>query len=229
MGRPIGIQPTKTITLNKKIVSFFGILGVSLFAIAAIVGALLIDDYSIISQYISESFGSNTKYGWYLQYFGYVPSGIFTTLYCLLAPNFLPKSKWSRAGWLGLTFFYGIGALFVGLFPCDEGCNVKLIEPSIAQFIHTIFAALTYVFVPISILSIGLGLRKYKNYQGLSATAITAAVVSSTLILILFSNPESDYRGLFQRVIELIFIIWMVSSAVTLWSTSRNRLLKDVK
>tara|TARA_R110000744_G_scaffold248339_1_gene364734 strand:- start:2001 stop:2171 length:171 start_codon:yes stop_codon:yes gene_type:complete len=56
--------------MSNKTVAYIGILGVSLFAIAAIVGPLLIEDYSVISQYISESFASNTEYGWYLQYFG---------------------------------------------------------------------------------------------------------------------------------------------------------------
>ena len=56
--------------MSNKTVAYIGILGVSLFAIAAIVGPLLIEDYSVISQYISESFASNTEYGWNLQYFG---------------------------------------------------------------------------------------------------------------------------------------------------------------
>jgi hypothetical protein len=46
--------------MSNKLVAYIGILGVSLFAIAAIIGPLLIADYSVVSQYISESFTSNT-------------------------------------------------------------------------------------------------------------------------------------------------------------------------
>lgn len=73
--------------MNNKLVIYIGILGVSLFAIAAIVGPLLIDDYSVIGQYVSESFASNTEYRWYFQYFGYVPSGILIATFVLLRPN----------------------------------------------------------------------------------------------------------------------------------------------
>ncbi|WP_193755642.1 hypothetical protein [Psychromonas sp. psych-6C06] len=60
--------------MSNKLVAYIGILGVSLFAIAAIVGPLLIEDYSLVSQYISESFAVDTRYGTYLQYLVYVPS-----------------------------------------------------------------------------------------------------------------------------------------------------------
>ena len=99
--------------MSNKLIAYIGILGVSLFAITAIVGPLLIDDYSVISQYISESFASNTEYGWYLQYFGYVPSGILIAAFCITAPKYLPESKLIIAGFLGLLIFYGIGTVTV--------------------------------------------------------------------------------------------------------------------
>ena len=49
--------------MNNKVVFFIGILGVSLFAIPSIIGGFLIEDYNLISQWISESDASDTKYG----------------------------------------------------------------------------------------------------------------------------------------------------------------------
>lgn len=202
--------------MNHKIVAYIGILGASLFAIAAIVGALLIDDYSVIQQYISESFASNTEYGRYLQYLGYVPSGILTTVFCLNAFKYLPSSKLVTAGFIGLAIFYGIGTIMVGLFPCDEGCNVELIDPSMAQLIHNGVAALTYIFVPISIIGIGLGLKRTAEADRLSQKAITVGIVSSVCIFLLFSDPESSYRGLLQRIIECAFIFWIITCAINI-------------
>ena len=202
--------------MNNKLVAYIGILGVSLFAIAAIVGPLLIDDYSVVSQYISESFASDTEYGWYLQYFGYVPSGILITIFCFSAPKYFPSSKLIVAGFFGLALFYGLGTLLVGFFPCDAGCPTDVIDSSLSQLIHNAMASLTYIFLPISIIAIGLGLKKFEGYSKLSQIAMATAIISGIFIFILFSNPESDYRGVLQRIIETSFITFMVSGATAI-------------
>ncbi|MEH6762425.1 MAG: DUF998 domain-containing protein [Maribacter arcticus] len=200
--------------MSNKLVAYIGILGVSLFAIAAIIGPLLIADYSVVSQYISESFTSNTEYGSYLQYFGYVPSGILTTIFCFSVAKFLPSSRLIKAGFFGLAIFYGLGTILVGLFPCDAGCPTNILDSSTSQLIHNAMASLTYVFLPICIIAIGLGLRKFEDYGKLSQIAMATGIISAIFIFVLFSNPESDYRGLLQRVIETSFITFTISTAL---------------
>ena len=204
------------IIMSKNVVAYIGILGVSLFAIAAIIGPLLIEDYSVVRQYISESFASNTRYGTNLQYYGYVPSGILTTIYCFSAPKYLPSSRLLKAGFFGLAIFYGLGTTLVGLFPCDAGCPTKLISSSYSQLIHNAVASLTYFFVPICMMAIGLGLKKIETYYRLSQITWATAIVSGIFIFVLFSNPESGYRGLLQRIIETSFITFMVSCAIAI-------------
>lgn len=206
--------------MSNKLVAYIGILGVSLFAIAAIVGPLLIDDYSVVSQYISESFAIDTQYGKYLQYFGYIPSGILITIFCFSAIRKLPSSKLIVAGFFGLALFYGLGTTLVGLFPCDAGCPTDVMDSSLAQLIHNAVASLTYIFFPICLMGIGLGLKKSENYNRLSQIAIVTGIVSGIFIFALFSNPESGYRGILQRIIETCFIVFIVSSAL--------RITKDV-
>lgn len=200
--------------MSNKLVAYIGILGVSLFAIAAIVGPLLIEDYSVVSQYISESFAVDTRYGTYLQYLGYVPSGILLTMYCFSAPKKFPSSKLVVAGFFGLALFYGMGTILVGLFPCDAGCPTDVMDSSLAQLIHNAVASLTYIFFPISLMGIGLGLKKTENYNRLSQISIVTGIVSGMFIFALFSNPESGYRGILQRIIETCFIVFIVSSAL---------------
>ncbi|WP_299317853.1 DUF998 domain-containing protein [uncultured Maribacter sp.] len=200
--------------MTNKLVAYIGILGVSLFAIAAIVGPLLIEDYSVVSQYISESFASNTEYGQYLQYFGYVPSGILITIFCFSVPKYFPSSKLIVAGFFGLALFYGLGTVLVGFFPCDAGCPTDVIDSSLAQLIHNAVASLTYIFFPICLIGIGLGLKKFENYERLSQIAMITGIISGIFIFSLFSDPNSGYRGVLQRVIEISFITFMVSSAL---------------
>ncbi|MDO1511400.1 DUF998 domain-containing protein [Maribacter confluentis] len=200
--------------MTNKLVAYIGIAGIALFAVAAIVGPLLIEDYSIIGQYISESFASNTKYGAYLQYLGYVPSGLFTTLYCFKAPKYLPNSSRIKTGFFGLAIFYGIGTMLVGLFPCDAGCPTTIGNSSTAQLIHNAAASLTYLVFPLCILIIGMGLQKFTSYHNLSRISFAMALLSGVVVAVLFADAESNYKGLLQRVIEITFITFIVSSAV---------------
>ncbi|WP_245737130.1 DUF998 domain-containing protein [Maribacter orientalis] len=174
------------------------------------------EDYSVISQYLSESFASNTEYGWYLQYFGYVPSGILIAAFCVFAPKYLPNLKLIKAGFFGLAIFNGLGTILVGLFPCDAGCPTKMIHSSTAQLIHNAAASVTYIFLPICILGIGLGLKKFKTHQRLSQISMALGIISAIFILVLFSNPESGYRGILQRVIETSFITLIISSTLNI-------------
>jgi hypothetical protein len=212
-----------SLKVGNKLISFIGLLGVGLFAVAAIVGGLLIDNYSLIGQFISESFAINTAYGWLLRTFGYVPSGILVAIFCFSAVKFFPKSKFIKVGFYGLAIFYGLGTIIIGLFPCDAGCNIELTESSLAQLIHNTAASLTYIFVPISIIGIGIGLRQFPNYNLISLIAITSGIVSAFFVFILIADPESDFKGLFQRIIESIFSIWIVCCALRIMNSSTER------
>ena len=65
-----------------------GVFGVSLLVTSFILGGLLIENYDILSQFISESYEIGTKYGLFLRIFGYIPSGILITYFCFLAVKY---------------------------------------------------------------------------------------------------------------------------------------------
>ena len=119
-------------------------------------------------------------------------------------------------GFWGIGIFYGIATIVVGLFPCDQGCNKELIDPSVSQLIHNLTGLFTYIFVPISIVLIGFGLRQSKKFEGLSKIAFFCGLISIVFIGLLFSNPTSVYAGLFQRIVELTFIIWIIACSISI-------------
>ena len=153
--------------MKNKLTFIIGIVGVSLFAFCAVLGAFLIKDYSVISQYISESYAIDTEYGLVLRGFGYIPSGILITIFCYRLSKIFPPSKLTKIGFYTLGIFYGIATIVVAIFPCDGLCNPEFINPSISQIIHNITGALTYIFVPLSILLIGIGLKQDPKYNRL--------------------------------------------------------------
>ena len=202
--------------MSDKLVFWTGILGVTFFGVASILGGFQFDSYNPISQYISETMAVNTPYGKVLRFFGYVPSGVLLTIFSFAAINKFPAAKLTKIGFWGLGIFYGIATIVVGLFPCDKGCNKEFVDPSISQIIHNSTGLLTYIFVPISIIIIGISLRQLTKYHRLSKIAIVCGMICILFIGLLLSDPSTNYAGLFQRIIEGTFIIWIISCCISI-------------
>jgi uncharacterized membrane protein len=199
--------------MNNNFVFWTGIIGVTLFVIASVLGGFQFENYSHLSQFISESMAIDTPYGKLLRYFGYIPSGVLLTVFSLAAISKFPKSNLVRNGFIGLAIFYGIATIVVGIFPCDSGCNKEFIDPSISQIIHNLSGFLTYIFVPISLIMIGAGLRQFNQHLRLSGLSFVCGVICIFFNGLLMFNPESNYVGLLQRVIEATIIVWVIACA----------------
>ncbi len=199
--------------MNNKSTFYIGILGASLFVISSILGGILIDGYNEISQLISESYAIDTEYGEVLRFFAIIPSGILLTLFSFLAYKKLPRSKLTKWGFLIFGICYGIATVIVGIFPCDSGCNKEFINPSLSQIIHNLSGSLTYMFVPLSMILIGIALSKFPTSKKISRLGITCGIVGYLFVFLFISEPTSDYIGLYQRIIESVFILWIISYA----------------
>ena len=199
--------------MSNKLIFIVGILGASLFVISSIVGGFLIEDYSLTSQYISESYAIDTEYGLVLRSLGYIPRGILFTIFVIAGYKKFPQFNLTKIGFFGMGMFYGIATIVVGFFPCDSGCNKELINPSVSQIIHNLTGLLTYIFVPICMILIGFSLKKLPNFNRFSILSITYGTISILFIFFLFSNSNSDYIGLYQRMVEIVFIIWIITCA----------------
>jgi len=200
--------------MSNKLVFWTGILGVIFFGVASFLGGFQFDNYNPISQYISETYAVDTPYGKVLRFLGYIPSGILLTIFSFAGIKKFPKSNLTKIGFWGLGIFYGIATIIVGLFPCDKGCNKEFVDPSISQVIHNLTGLLTYIFVPISIILIGVGLRQSKKHDGLSKFAILCGLICIFFIGLLFSDPLTNYAGLYQRIIEGTFIVWIINCSI---------------
>ena len=198
--------------MNNKTTFLIGIIGVSLFVVSSVLGGILIENYNMASQLISESYAIDTEYGIILRIFGYIPSGILITLFCFLGVKYFQPSILIKIGFYGIGIFYGLATLVVGIFPCDSGCNKALIDPSFSQLIHNFTGLLTYLFVPFLMILIGLGLKK-STYYSFSVQSILLGIVSFLLVCVISSDLTSEYIGIYQRMIELVFVLWIIFCA----------------
>ena len=194
--------------MNNKTVSNLGFIGVSLLIFTLIFGGLLIENYDITNQFISESYAIDTKHGVSLRLLGYIPSGIIIALFCFLGEKNLDSKLVVKIGFYGIGIFYGLGTTVTGIFPCDSGCNKELLNLSSSQIIHNTAALLMYLFVPFFIILIGLAIRKTRHW--FSIQSVILGLFSSILVYLFGSDLLGKYVGLYQRIIEIIFALWII-------------------
>lgn len=198
--------------MNNKTVSNLGFTGVSLLIFTLIFGGLLIENYDITNQFISESYAIDTKHGFFLRLLGYIPSGIIIALFCFLGEKYLDPKLVVKIGFYGIGIFYGLGTTFTGIFPCDSGCNKELLNISSSQIIHNITALLMYLFVPFLIILIGLAIRKTRYRFSIQSTIL--GLFSLIFVYLFGSELLGEYVGLYQRIIEIIFALWIILCSV---------------
>ena len=196
----------------KKIIFWSGIIGALLFIGTSISAGLGIEDYSHLSQYISESYATGMPNAERWQRL-YMVSGILLFLFGILSPSVFPKKIGVKIGLVLFAIFYGLGTLSTGVFPCDMGCVLDTENPSFSQFVHNTVGALTYTVVPLCLLVIGFSLRKTEGFSNYSKFTIVCGLSALLFVVILFGNPEGTFKGLFQRIIELSILSWVVYSS----------------
>ena len=198
--------------MNNKTVSNLGFIGISLLLFTIVFGGLLIENYDVKNQFISESYAIDTKYGFFLRLLGYIPSGIIITLFYFMGEKYLEPNLIVKIGLYGIGLFYGLGTTVTGIFPCDTGCNKELVNISSSQIIHNIAALLMYLFVPFFIILIGLVIRKTRHW--FSIQSVILGLFSSILVYLFGSDLLGKYVGLYQRIIEIIFALWIFLCSV---------------
>lgn len=193
-----------------KFSKLFAWLGLILFTFTTIIAGYLYPDYSHISQFISESYAIDAKYGFYLRWLGFIPSGIFLSLFFFYAWKIQPKSIFSDIGMFGFIILYGIGTIICSIFYCDKGCNPENINPSLSQIIHNIIGGLFYLCLPLLYLFIFIASNKWKNKKLFNHITLFLTFFSLILIIILFKDFQSYYKGLYQRMIEGPLLLWVI-------------------
>lgn len=204
--------------MNKKTISVMGTVGALLFIIPSILGGLWIDGYSIVSQYISESYASGVPNAEYLRYM-YIVGGFLLAVFGFTAPSVLPKSGVLKSGFLAFGVFYGLGTIIVALFPCDFGCPNDVENISISQFIHNISGFLTYLVIPLVIIVIGVTFQKWPGFTRLSKFSIACGGIALAFVFFLFMDANGPYKGLFQRIIETSILFWTIYSSYYILKT----------
>lgn len=213
--------------MSRKKLFWIGILGVLLFVIPAVVGGFMTEGYNPLSHLLSETYALDTQYGPYLRFFGFVPAGVLLLIFCWGCVQHFPNTFLIREGLRGLGIFYGLFTAFTGLFPCEEGCSFEIIGTSVSHQIHHLASLVIYMFAPICILIIGVGLRQKRVqrtlYRITIATGLLGMIISITFLL----NMTGALVGLLQFLLEIIILLWIVYFSFYLLANTPVRPVTD--
>ncbi len=158
-------------------------------------GASLKDNYSHISQYISELNASGSSWSWQIGYLGFLPLGLLGFLSLLaVVPNAKLIGISQMGGWMLVA--EPVAYVASALAPCDLGCPTT---GSLSQNIHNILSVVT---LPVTTLGlVFLSLNKRLTLPKRMGWLILAATFISLYTLALV--PElAPWKGLLQRVAE---------------------------
>jgi hypothetical protein len=209
--------------MNKQLIFWSGLIGVFLFASASIMGGQQIEGYSPISQYISESYATGVPNSNYLRYM-YMASGVLLSLFALTAPSRMPKSGMVKTGFVLFAIFYGMGTIVTGFFPCDLGCPSEVNDLSISQFIHNTVGFLTYAFVPICLIGLGISFRRFSSTKSLGGFSLLCGMIALVFVILLFGNPTGPLIGIIQRVIEISILAWVIYCSFFIVRNSKEQM-----
>ena len=172
-----------------------------------IAGGWLKPDYSHVAHFISELNATGTPWARELGLFGFVPLGLLTAAFLLVATPVARLSGLSRAGFL-LLWSQPIAFLGVAAAPCDPGCPA---DGSMLQHLHNLLGLITYFAA-----AAGFFLLSFHGHLSRGGKVFLRFAGFAWLALFVFMlAPElASVRGLLQRAAEAL---WWTSVLLIAW------------
>ena len=199
-----------------------GLAGTGLYVTACVLSGLQVPHYSHVSQYLSEAVALGASYGPLIRYGLLIPSSVLFSAFYVFAAWAVPASILGSLGFYGLAIFHGGGLVLSSIFPCSEGCNIGRTASDPRQDIHNYIALFSYLLIPFCLAAIGFAARRWRNGLVPCVTATLAAIVCFALDITLWLTPFSPYAGLFQRIMEVSVLSWIVTFCTHLHRLSRH-------
>ncbi len=192
--------------MNKKqLLTLLPILSFIWFFMTIILGGLFYNNYSHISQFISELGATGIENGSLINYLGFIPTQVFLLIFIFLCISVIPKTKTNMTG----LFFIAIYAFTLGVaavFPCDFECRPK--NPSISHLIHIYSAMPGYLCGIVGIFFIS---SKSKLWTESNFFMIVSYIlVVCALLAFIFLDSEFKIGGAIQRLLELSIYSWLI-------------------
>ncbi len=190
---------------RKQLLTLLPILSFIWFFMTIFLGGLAYDNYSHVSQFISELGATGSPNGSWVNYLGFIPTQVYLLAFIFVSISVLPKTKTNMIG----IFFVGIYAFTLGVaavFPCDFECRPK--DPSISHLIHIYSALLGYLCGIVGIFLISSKSKLWTKSNLFMIVSYILGIVA--LLAFLFLDSDFKMVGAIQRILELSIYTWLI-------------------
>ncbi|MCM4173068.1 DUF998 domain-containing protein [Arenibacter sp. TNZ] len=202
---------------NLKILSLGGVLGPLLYTTVVLISAGLRPNYSHVSQFMSDLGATGSPNADFMNYMGFIPSGLMIASFGISLIMLLSNSLTSRIGSVLVTIF-GIGMVVVGFFSCDIGCPR---EGSLENTIHDQISGPIFLSVITGILLLGISFRKHSVLKRLWVYSIITSLLCFGFMAGLINAIESNYLiGIWQRMLLSTIFIWCVVMGLKIFKSN---------
>jgi hypothetical protein len=197
-----------------------GILGPAIFITTDLVAGLNSPFYNYFRHSISSLAWSNL--GW-LQTIGFLTIGLLVELF-VAGLFFGLKGRRGFGFGILLLVLFGFGLLLIGAFHTDPYVGPHTIEGTI----HGNSAKIVFWTLPLAALFIVPSLKQDPFWKSLSVYSIVSAVLAFLLMIgsVIWMKDDFKLFGLFERLLVIIEISWVVVMAIWLLrlSLKKNRI-----
>ena len=147
-------------------------------------------DYPPLAQYISELGATGAPHAGWVNWAGYLPSGLF---FAIALASFWRhwRPRGVQAAGLALLFCEPLAWIGSAIFPCDLGCPA---QGSLAQNLHNVLALFTYTGT-----ALGVTLQRWQR-----AGWLLLVVLWLGLFVAMLAPELASLRGLMQRLGEAL-------------------------
>jgi len=188
-----------------------GVIGPILFVVLIIVGGVVYDDYSHVSQKISELGGEGAEYA-LLQNFNFILFGVLVIGF-----------SWALARWFGPSYlgpaliaFFGLSSSIAnGLLPCDLGCSGE----TTAGLLHNITGMAGFLAAILGMFVLAKRWQsdsRWQSHVGFTRRAAFVAIGGLVWFVATQALDAQSTAGISQRVFVGALLLWIATTAAKL-------------
>lgn len=178
-----------------------------------IAGGAFYPDYDHARQYISELGATGAVTGPAVSWFGFVPSGLLITAFCLIAAWLLRRNALAVVACVMLAW-YGLSLSAAGVYPCAFECART--EVSFNAMMHDLVGGTGYLTGILGVALAALAIRSdragWLRPLGLVCAAVAVAGFAAIIV-------DVELGGLFQRALEGSLAVFLLAFG---WALARG-------
>jgi hypothetical membrane protein len=179
-----------------------------------LVGGLLYPGYDHARQYISELGASGAVTGPAVSWWGFVPSGLLITAFCLIAGWLKRGNALAVAACLMLAW-YGLSLSAAGVYPCAFECART--EVTFDAMMHDLVGGTGYLTGVLGVALAALSIRS-GDAGWLRPLGLVCAVVAATGFAAIIADVELG--GVYQRALEGALAVFLLAFG---WALTKGR------